>query len=219
MNKTRANQSQCGRDANHGGHYSSGWGDHRSHSRSADGTGGYCDTKCKKGQCPAYGTTCKNCSNKNHFAHVYGQYQRHRSTSFNCNNGPSRVETTTEETIKATMVSGITMAATKATVMATSHIETFMNYRLTISYRTSSKSKAATTATMIMLMTKSLIGWCLNKATQWMQLLWFMMYPLLPSLIIVQIVLMCMSKQIQIIWWTSVKILQVLPISALIVVI
>ena len=77
---------------------------------------------------------------------------------------PSGVETTTEETSEPTMVSEATVAATEATGVATSHLETFMKYKLMISYRTSSKNKAATTATVIMLMTQSLIGWCLNKA-------------------------------------------------------
>ena len=79
---------------------------------------------------------------------------------------PSRVETTTEETSEAIMVSGATMAGTKATGVATSHAETLMKYKLMISYRTSSKNEAATTAMMIMLIIQSLIGWCLNKATQ-----------------------------------------------------
>ena len=96
---------------------------------------------------------------------------------------PSVVETTTEETCKETLVSGATMAAIEATGVATSHAETFMKCKLMISYRTSSKNKAATTAMMIMLMTQRFIGWCLNKATQRMQLLLCMIYPLLPSLI------------------------------------
>ena len=58
------------------------------------------------------------------------------------------------------------MAATKDTVVASSHTETFMKYKLIISYRTTSKKKVATTSMMIMFMAKSLIGWCLNKATQ-----------------------------------------------------
>ena len=78
----------------------------------------------------------------------------------------SGVETTTEETSEAIVVSGATMAATEATWDATSHTETVMKSKLMISYRTSSKDKASTTATMIMLMTHSLIGWCLNKPIQ-----------------------------------------------------
>ena len=70
---------------------------------------------------------------------------------------PSMVETTTEETSKAMRISGATVAAIKATGVATSHIETFMKYKLMTSYRTSFKNKAATTAIIIMLMTKSLI--------------------------------------------------------------
>ena len=71
----------------------------------------------------------------------------------------SRVEATTGETSKATM------AATEIRGVATSHAETFMKYKLMISYRTSSKNEVATTTMMIMLMTQSLTGWCLNKAT------------------------------------------------------
>ena len=78
----------------------------------------------------------------------------------------SMMETTTEETNETTMVSGETVAAIKARGVATSHTETFMKYKLMIRYRTSSKNKAATTAIMIILMTQSLLGWCLNKATQ-----------------------------------------------------
>ena len=46
----------------------------------------------------------------------------------------------------------------KGTGVATSHAETFMKYKLMISYRTSSKNKAATTAMMIMLTTQRLMG-------------------------------------------------------------
>ena len=67
---------------------------------------------------------------------------------------PSRVETTTEETSETTVVSWATMAATEATGVATSHAETFTKYKLMISYRTSSRNEAATTAMMIMLMTQ-----------------------------------------------------------------
>ena len=78
----------------------------------------------------------------------------------------SVVETTTEETSEATVVSGATVATIEVTGLATSHAETFTKYKLMTSYRTSSKNKAATTARMIMLMTQSLIGRCLNQATQ-----------------------------------------------------
>ena len=70
---------------------------------------------------------------------------------------PSCGETNIKETSVASMASGATVAATEATMMATNHAETFMtfmNYKLTICYRTSSKNKAATTAMMIMLMTQ-----------------------------------------------------------------
>ena len=90
VNKIRANQSQCGRGANHGGNHGRSQGDHRSHMRSADGACSYCGTKCKKGQYPAYGKTCKNCNNMNYFACICGQYQRWMSTNINHNNGPSQ---------------------------------------------------------------------------------------------------------------------------------
>ena len=80
----------------------------------------------------------------------------------------SVVERTTEETSEATMDSGATMAAMKATGVATSHTETFMKYKLMISYRTSSKNKAATNTMMIILMALSQTEWCLNKATQFL---------------------------------------------------
>ena len=66
---------------------------------------------------------------------------------------PSGVETTTEETSEATAISEATVAATEASGMVTSLAETFMKHNITISYRTSSKNNAATTAMMIMLMT------------------------------------------------------------------
>ena len=75
---------------------------------------------------------------------------------------PSKAETTIEETSEATMT------ATKATGVANGHAQTFMNNKLMISYRTSSKNKVDTTAMMILLMTQSLTGLCLNQATQWM---------------------------------------------------
>ena len=65
---------------------------------------------------------------------------------------PIMVETTIEETSEATV------AAIKATGMATSHAETFMKCKLMISYRTSSKNKGPTTAIMIILTKQSLIG-------------------------------------------------------------
>ena len=77
-----------------------------------------------------------------------------------------RLETTQEETSKATKVSEATMPATEATGVTTSHTESFMKYKLMINYRTSSQNEAATTAIRMMLMTQSLIGWCLKKATQ-----------------------------------------------------
>ena len=64
------------------------------------------------------------------------------------------------------MVSGAIRTATEDTGVATSHAETFIKYKLMISYRTSSKNKAATMAMINMLTTQSLIGWYLNKATQ-----------------------------------------------------
>ena len=79
---------------------------------------------------------------------------------------PSEVETTTEETSKATMVSGATKAATEARGVAISHTKTLIKYKLMNNYMTSSKKKAASAAMMIMLITQSLIRWCLNKATQ-----------------------------------------------------
>ena len=87
---------------------------------------------------------------------------------------------------EATVVSVVTMSATEATVVANRHAEKFMKYKLMISFRTSFKNEAVTTAMMFLLMTQSLIGWYLNKATQLMQSLLCMMYPLLPGLIIVQ---------------------------------
>ena len=75
------------------------------------------------------------------------------------------METTTEDTSEPTVVSGATVVAIDAACVATSYTETLMKYKLMIRYRTGSKNKAVTTAMMIMLMTKSLIGWCLNKAT------------------------------------------------------
>ena len=58
---------------------------------------------------------------------------------------PNGVETTTAETNEATE------AEPEATGVATSHTEIFMKYKLMISYRTSSKNEAATTAMMIIL--------------------------------------------------------------------
>ena len=71
---------------------------------------------------------------------------------------PRGLETTTVETIKVTMVLGTTMTATEAIGVATSPAETFMKYKLMISYRTSSKNEAAAAGMVIMLTTQSLIG-------------------------------------------------------------
>ena len=70
---------------------------------------------------------------------------------------PRWVETTTEETSKVTVISGATVAATEVKGVATSDAETFPKYKLKISYMTSSKKIAATTATVVMLTTQSLI--------------------------------------------------------------
>ena len=64
---------------------------------------------------------------------------------------PSMLEKTSEETSEEIVVSGANVAAIEATGVATDHAETFMKYKLMISYRTSSKTKGATTGMMIML--------------------------------------------------------------------
>ena len=158
VNKSRANKSQFGRGANHEGSHGRDQGGHSSHSRSVDGTCSYCGTKCRKRQCPAYGKTCKIVTRRiTLLTYVDSAKGRGLLASTVTMIHPSRMKSTTEETSQAIMVSGETVVTTEATGVATSHTETFMRYKVTTSYRTSSKNEATNTDMMIMLTNQSLI--------------------------------------------------------------
>ena len=159
MNKNRTNKSQCGRGTNLGGNYGRGQGGCRSHSRSADGTCGY--SVLLTGKLSRIVT-----SRITLLVYVGNIKGRGLLASTITMVHPRGLETSTEETSGETVVLVETVSAMKATGVATSHVETIIKYKLTIIYRTSSKNKASTTATMIMLITQSLIGWCLKKVTQ-----------------------------------------------------